>query len=930
MINHAAMIYVATYCRLVANKKIMYLFEIVLHFMEKSLMLIRKNRKRFIFSLGCLLVSVVAFSQYPQNGNSRFGGVKNGLLYGKIVDAKTNKPIDGATILLIQTGLSGTNSHASQLKGDSMKLRTGDSAKKFPDSVNVKNAPENEKIVATLLSQPNGDFSIDKLLISASYRIHISAVGYADFFEEISFHKSTDKDLGNLKLNQVDATLAGVTVTAPGKPFFEMGVDRKIFNVDKNIVSSGQTATELMKQIPSLNVDIDGNVTLRNASPTLFVDGRPTTLTLDQIPSDIIDKVEIITNPSAKFDASGGNAGILNIILKKNKRVGYNGGVRAGVDTKGRLNAGFDLNARQDKVNFFASAGLNQRRSNNISTTDRNDFTGAPINIYQKSDGINEGMFGYARAGMDYLMDIRNTFTATASFFRGSFDSRSDQTIDSTIDKLLISHSTRTTNSERDFQNFGGQLSFRHNFTGTTHNLTADINYNESTNSGNSDYSTYYFDSQNQEKYPSFIQKNPGNGYSKYFTVQSDYENQFTDKQKIEAGLRAAIRKFENISEQFYFDHDLNSFLLIPSISSKYKFTDQVFAGYVNYSMKLNKFSYQVGLRAESSDYNGTLIEKDSTFRVNFPISLFPSAFATYKINDKQDFQLNYSRRVDRPNFWQLLPFIDNSDPLNLSIGNPNLKPQFTNSFELNYNNAYKKGANFLATIFFKQNNNLITNFIYRDINPDTTVVKVDSVYYSTYINSKSATSFGIELTNRINILKIWDLTANVNFFHSKINSSNIESSLSNEGWSWFAKINNSIKLPKGFSIQLSGNYQAKTVMPASSGGGRGGFWGPQTTAQGYINPRYSADAAIKKDWTWKGGNSASLTLSVNDIFNTNVYSTYSESPYFTQTSERIRDAQIFRLNFNYRFGKMDVNLFKRKNSKTDMNGGQDMMGGIQ
>lgn len=865
--------------------------------------------KRLIFGLLTLLISGAAFSQYPGGANGRFGGMNNGHFYGKIVDGKTNKGIDGATVLLIQTGGSATNSGQRR-----------DSASNVPD-----------RVVATVLSQPNGDFSIDKLSMAATYRIHVSTVGYADLFEEISFDKNSDKDLGNLKLEQVDATLQGVTVTAAGRPFFEMGVDRKIFNVDKDIASAGQTATEVMKQIPSLNVDIDGNVTLRNATPILFVDGRPTTLTLDQIPSEIIDKVEIITNPSAKYDASGGNAGILNIVLKKNKRVGYNGGIRAGIDTKGRLNGGFDINARQDKVNFFASGGLNQRKSNNTGITDRFDVTGVPTRILQNSDGSNQGTFGYGRAGLDYLMDNRNTITATASFFRGSFDSKSNQTIDSTMDKYLLTHSTRTVNSERDFRNFGGQLSYRHNFKGTTHNLTADINYNASTNSGNSEYTTNYFNQENQQKYPSLVQKNPGSGFNKYFTVQSDYENQFTDKQKIEAGVRAAIRNFENISDQFYYDHESNTFLLIPSISSKYRFSDQVYAGYVNYSMKLDRFSYQIGLRAESSDYNGTLIEKDSAFKVNFPLSLFPSAFATYKITDQQDLQLNYSRRVDRPSFWQLLPFIDNSDPLNLSVGNPNLKPQFTNSFELNYNNAYKRGANFLASVFYKQNNNLIANYIYRDVNPDTSIAKVDSVYYSTYVNAKSATSYGLELTNRINIWKIWDLTANVNFFHSKINSSNIESGLSNEGWSWFAKMNNNIKLPDGFSIQLSGNYQAKTVLPPSSGGGRGGYWGPsQTTSQGYINPRYSVDAAIKKDWSWKGGNSASLTLSVNDIFNTNVYSTYSESPYFTQTAERRMDAQIFRLNFNYRFGKMDVNLFKRKNTKADTGGGQDMMGGVQ
>src|ERR1019366_7562234 len=173
-----------------------------------------------------------------------------------------------------------------------------------------------------------------------------------------------------------------VTVSASAKPQFELGIDRKVFNVDKNLVSTGQTATEIMKSIPSLSVDIDGNVTLRNATPTIFVDGRPTTLTLDQIPSDIIDKVEIITNPSAKFDASGGNAGILNIVLKKNKKNGYNGNVRVGVDIRGKVNGGADINYRQNKVNFFGSVNLMGRKSISSSIANTTYFGTPNTGVY--------------------------------------------------------------------------------------------------------------------------------------------------------------------------------------------------------------------------------------------------------------------------------------------------------------------------------------------------------------------------------------------------------------------------------------------------------------------------------------------------------------------------------------------------------------------
>ena len=338
-----------------------------------------------------------------------------------------------------------------------------------------------------------------------------------------------------------------------------------------------------------------------------------------------------------------------------------------------------------------------------------------------------------------------------------------------------------------------------------------------------------------------------------------------------------------------------------------------------------------MGLRAESSVYNGTVAKTDSSFQVNYPLSLFPSAFITYQLSNKEDLQVNVSRRINRPNFFQLLPFIDYSDPQNISVGNPGLKPEFTNSFEVSYNKTYGKGANFLVSGFGKYNTNLITRFQYRSANPDLqkNYSNLDSVVFNTYINANNSTTYGLELTNRMPVVKWWDMTVNVNIFNSTINVKDPTGKtpdIQNQRTSWFAKMNNSIRLPKNWSLQASGDYFAKTVLPSEGGrggGGRGGggggmMWGagPTGTAQGYINPRYSVDLAVRKDFTWKGGNTASVTLSMNDVFRTQLFSTYSESAFLKQTSERRRDPQILRLNFTYRFGKFDVNLFKRRNDR--------------
>ncbi len=898
-------------------------------------MIMRKILSITVLNLLCF----AAFSQPPAGGRQGGGGqnMNIGHFYGKIVDSKTNKGMESVTVLLT---------------GNKFDTAT----KKMKDAV-----------LGTLITKANGDFSFDNLPVFGNYKLKLSSLGYKSIDKPVSFGiklpqggganaagggqpgggaqqllSLADKDLGNIKMEEDAANLGNVTVTASSRPQFELGIDRKIFNVDKNLVSTGQTATEIMKSIPSLNVDIDGNVTLRNAAPTIFIDNRPTTLTLDQIPADIIDKVELITNPGAKYDASGGNAGILNIVLKKNKKTGYNGSIRTGVDSRGKTNFGGDINMRQSKINFSLSANYNQRKSISDGITNRDNILVPPSNVYNTTHGENTGYFGFFRGGLDYFVDNRNTFSIAANYNKGQFDNAQTQHVDSTIQSVYTDYDIIGTTSHSNFENLGSQVSYKHNFAKNGHDITADFNYNSSKNDNNSFIGTQTYNPNGSNKGLALLQNTIGNGTTKNYTAQIDYENQITDDTKFEAGARSAIRDFSNLSDQYAFDYPSSKYVLVPLISNKYKFHDEVSAAYATYSFKVRKWSYQLGLRAESSNYTGTLLNAkgidSATFKVAYPLSLFPSAFVTYKIDEKQDFQLNYSRRVNRPNFFQLMPFPDYSDPQNINIGNAGLKPEFTNSFEVSYNNAYKRGSNFLATVFFKHTTDLITRYVYRDKNGLSTG---DSAYFNTYINADYSYSYGLELTNKSAITKWWDFTVNVNLFNSKINATVPGQSLSNSLISWFGKMNNAFKVSKGLSIQFSGDYQAKSVIPPNSGGGgmggRGGGGGgmfggggPQSTSQGYNLPRYGFDLAIRKDWTWKNGQSGSLTLSMNDIFRTQVFKSYSESIYFTQTSERRRDPQVLRLNFNYRFGKFDAVLFKRKNTKADQGGATDMMGGQQ
>ena len=865
------------------------------------------SMKYIYILISFVLIQMSANAQIPAAAGARASGanMNQGHFYGKVVD-ENKKGIEGVTL---------------QIKGS-----------KF-DPVTKKTT---EAILGTMLTAPNGDFSFDNLPVMGNFKLSISSVGYKKLVKELSFGIKmgggqsmqqmmalVDKDLGNIKLEQDATQLQSVTVTSSAKPQFEMGIDRKIFNVDKNLLSTGQTAVEVMKSIPNLNVDIDGNVTLRNATPTLLIDNRPTTLTMDQIPADIIDRVEIITNPSAKYDASGGNAGILNIVLKKNKKNGYNGGIRTGIDMRGKFNGGGDLNVRDNKLNFSLSGNIFGRKSISNNTNNRETLGGAlPSFVNTINNSTSNGSFNFYRAGLDYLPDNRNSFSFYGSISEGGSLSSGNQIIDSI--RLIDSYRKSVSydnSSNFAYMNKGAQLSFKHLFAEQGHEITADFNYNNATNDNSSIINSSYLN-----------QKSNGVGNNKNYTTNIDYTREFKNAVKFETGIRYNTRDEFNSRDQF------RNNIFLSSVSTKYNYGENILAGYVNLNGKKNNLSYQLGLRAENRSYTVDVQNNQGLdslrFKKSFPISLFPSAFVTYKINDKQDVQLNYSKRINAPNFFQLQPFPDYTDPLNISVGNPNLDPQFTHSFELGYNNAYQKGSNFLANAYYKYSTNLITNYIYKAINPLTN----DSAFYSSYINANTAITYGLELSNKTAIAKWWDMNLSFNLFNSSIQATIPGQDVNNNLTSWFSKMNNTFKLAKGYSFQFSGQYQAKTILPpggggrgggggfGGGGGGFGGFGGPQSTAQGYNLPFYDFDMALRKDWTLTGGRTASLSFSVSDVFKTRVNKTYSESQYFIQNVTRVRDQQFFRLNFSYRFGKFDVNLLKRKNNKSEDGGGMDQM----
>jgi outer membrane receptor protein involved in Fe transport len=866
---------------------------------------------KYLFAAAILLASTITASAQPAAGSMPGGDalrqftVPNiGRIFGKIVD-DNDKPVSGATVVLLHTRFDTTSK-----KNKELLLKSG-------------------------AAKSNGDFSFEEIPAFGEFKLKVSATGFKAFEQAISIKPAgvplggmqsntakmpqmpsiPEKDLGNVKLATDVVQLQNVTVTTTASAL-KLDIDKKVFNVEKNITSAGGTAVDVMRNVPSVQVDVDGNVKLRNASPQLYVDGRPTTLSLDQIPADAIQSVEVITNPSAKFDASGGNAGILNIVLKKNKQSGYNGNIMAGIDRRGGINGGGNFNLRQDKFNFSAAVMTNQMRNKTTGSTDRLNFGDTQTHVFQNNLNRTNGAFLFGKLGVDYYVTNRATISVGAIKVHGEF--KPGETIDITTDSLFNAglkrslYSQRLSTGARTFNANGLQLGFVYNFPKQGEQLTADGNYFSGKNSSNSLYTTNYYKTGNING--TQLQRISSEGGNKFVTVQTDYTNPISSVTKLEAGLRAQLRTTSNNNENFI-GRSSGELVKLAGSTSNYKNNDNVYAAYVSLKSSIKDFGYQVGVRAESSSYNGEITNTGETFNNKYPVSLFPSLFLSQKLKNKQELQFSYTRRVNRPNFFQLIPMTDYSDSLNITRGNPNLVPEFTSSFEMSYGKTYKGNNNLLTSVYYKRSTDLITRYLTQGTNPFTG--KADVI--NTYVNANSSYSYGAEVTSVNYLTKFWDLTTNINLYKSKINTDNITGTSQAAMLSWFGKINNTFRLPANFAIQLSGEYQSKTNLPINNSqggfGGGGPFGQAQSSAQGYIRPFWGMDLAVRKSFL--KNNAATISVSFSDMFRTRVQDQHSESRYFTQDYYRLNNPQMVKVNFSYRFGKMDLSLFKRQNTKS-------------
>jgi len=825
----------------------------------------------------------------PKSGNR---------IFGRILDIQTNKGIEAASIQLYQKAID-------PISGQSR-----------------------DSLVGAMLSKQNGDFSFDKISLNKGLEIQISAIGYAPYSKDFTFLAegnmtsvaNVQKDLGNIIMSREHEKLAAVTIVAE-RPAMSLGIDKRIFDVDKSITSKGGTAVDVMKNIPSVSVDVDGNIELRNSSPTIFIDGRPTILTLDQIASDDIDRIEIITNPSAKYDASS-TGGIINIILKKNKRHGLNGIASLTGGTPRRYSGNANLNLRQGKFNFFVNGHYSYSDEESKANSSRENKNKGVITDYfdQNTSNERERKFSSIRFGADYFLDNRNTITLSQGFVSGRFktdQSQEQRYTDS--NKVLVQNGKRIADQGFQFNRNNTQLLYTHKFPKDGEDLDVTVNANYGNVKNNATILNSFYNPDGTQIGDVSQVQNDGANDNNQITAKVDYVNPLGENKKLEAGLRSFTNNYESYFNSFAVDGNTETKL---PLSNNYKYTENIQAAYVTYTGMLKNIGYQAGLRGEYSKLTGTLIDSARKFGYEYPSSLkniwdvlFPSLYLSRKLGENDEIQLNYARKIRRPDFWQLNPFVDINDPMNIQVGNPKLKPEFTNSLEFNYSKNFKNNSNFLASVNYRNTLGDITRYsdtISAEQYQHLQNAGVDpNAIVNTFINADNVNQFGVELTLQQKLAKDFTISPSAYMGYRIVNAGGDSMNLSNEGFNWSAKFNadykistkNELSVFNKLAFQLRADYHSPRVIP-----------------QGKRLERFEADFAMRKD-LFKD-NKGTITFSVNDIFNSQRYGVIYDTETFYQEAYSRWSVRNFRLTFSYKFGDADFSLFKKSSSSnSDDNG---------
>jgi outer membrane receptor protein involved in Fe transport len=814
-------------------------------------------KARFYLIITALLLYISPAAIYTQD--------QTGSVSGTVLDKSTNTPIEGADVTL--------------------------------------NRIKDSSVVKGISTDASGKFTIAGVPYG-TYYLKASLVGYnSSILSGVSLSKSAPAvTLDPINLSTGSTTTDEIVVESE-KSMIEFKPDKKVFNVSKNLTTQGGMLIDLLREIPSITVDQDGNVSLRGGEGVkIMINGRPfglegqnRTTILEQTPATDVESVELITNPSAKYEAEG-STGIINIVMKKdvNKGFGYNGTIGLNAGTGDKYNGQFSLSLKNDKINLYGNYGYNSRNNTNSGYSDRIYYNNSTLSkISENSTGLGRGKSHNVKLGLDYYIDKQNTLGLLFSYRNNTRGRNSSgEYKEYGLSNELITDYISSSMSNDKGNSIDINANYMMRFKTPQQVLTADISFSRDIdNDENNSFNTYLNPANNTPP-----QRNEFSNEKNYsFTGQVDYVQPFTKDIKLEGGYKGTYSQRDNDYRIENFDYSTNQFVTDFNQSNDFLYKQQVHGLYGIYTQQLGNFGFSIGGRAEQTFIRGELTNTGQNFDRNY-IDFFPSLSISQKLSPFSEIQASYSRRINRPRMGQLNPFRSTSwgNTNNYSEGNPNLNPEFTDSYELSFI-QYIKWATITPSIFYRHTKDEISR----------TRTLIDSVSTLTsFVNYNSSRSYGGELIVNLTPAKFMSLNSTFSYYRSEVDATNLQTGLKNSGDSWSARAMANFLLPADFNLQASYFYSGRRV-----------------SAQGTFEPIQSLDVAVKKDFF---GKKLSVTARVSDLLNQAKFKYNFYDVDFSEVSERFRDSRTFFLGITYNFGQQDKKQEKKKRGNDNNDDGDD------
>lgn len=795
-----------------------------------------------------LIISSAVFSQ-PQIGK----------ISGTVLDKKTNSPIEGADVVIYR------EKDSSMVKGTS--------------------------------TDKNGAFMLEELTPGRFY-IKANLVGYN--FAVVSGlainREQKEIKLDPIKLGQGETTTEEIVVEGE-KSMIELRPDKKVFNVAKDITSQGGNLIDLLRNVPSVTVDQDGNVSLRGGEGVkIMIDGRTSGLEgqnrnaiLEQIPANQVESIELITNPSAKFEAEG-SVGIINIVLKKNENtaMGYTGTLGLNIGTGDKYGGQFSLSLRNDKMNIYGNYGYNIRTMTSSGFSDLTYLNNSYLSsISRDNSGRHRGKSNNVKLGIDYSFDKQNILGLSFNF-RNQDRTSTDKNFNTEFDLTgnpVSDYFTTSDDIDKGYS-FDINANYTMRFKIPQQSLTADFSYSRDKDDETENTFDTYITPPNTTP---FRQNETSNEMRDAFSGKIDYVHPFSKDLKLEAGYKGNYSKRDNDFAIDTFDYAQQQYVRDNNQSNRFIYKEMINAAYGIITHQIGNFGYSLGLRTEHTKIDGELVTTSQFFDRNY-IDFFPSASISQKITPTTEVQLSYARRINRPRQRMINPFRSLMGSNNYMEGNPYLNPEFTDAFEFNFI-QYLPWATITPSIFFRQTKDEITR-------QRTLLDSVSTL--TTFVNLNKSRSYGGELIINSSPAKFINFNGTVSFYRNELDASNLQNASSNSANIWSTRVMSNLFLPADFSAQLSYFYSGKRVTP-----------------NGTVDPMQSFDAAIKKDLFDK---SLSITLRATDIFNTAKFKFNFTDASFIETAERQRDSRGLFLNISYKFGKEEKQKQPRERRRNNDN----------